>query len=143
MKLTSEVRDITEVYDGSSEHGSSTIHVICPFCGKDNEVYVWSFSACGRKCQGGNCSAHLTRFHGARMTIDVTDSQYQIMKDLESFLISDRDCGWWPSKRSLNSLVRKGLIFYGANKNKTELGYMLTSTGKKCMQNSQENRDER
>ena len=65
--------------------------------------------------------------------IKVTDSQYEIMKDLKSFIISDRDYGWWPSKRSLNALIKKGLIQYGVNKSKTEIGYYLTELGHKCI----------
>lgn len=135
MKLIAERKEITECTEGISVHGSSTMYVTCPFCGDENEVYIWSFAACGKKCGGNGCKAHLTRLSGAFLEIEVSDAQFEIMKDLESFIISDRDNGWWPSKHSLNALKKKGLIEYGANKQKTELGYMLTDLGKACLSN--------
>lgn len=134
MKLVAEQKDIVEVYEGDDTHGHSTMYVVCPFCSEENEVYNWSFAACGKKCSGNGCSAHLTRFSGAHLVFEVNEAQLEIMKDLKSFIIADPDYSWMPSKRSLNALVKKGLIEYGVNKKKTQFGYMLTDIGKKCLE---------
>lgn len=34
----------------SSEHGKSRARAWCPCCGFSTEVYVWSFSGCGKRC---------------------------------------------------------------------------------------------
>lgn len=34
----------------SSRHGKSTMTVKCPFCGRELEVYIWSFAGSGKRC---------------------------------------------------------------------------------------------
>ncbi len=131
MKLTAERKEITECTEGSSEHGNSTMYVTCPFCGEENEVYIWSFAACGKKCGGNGCKVHLTSKSGAFLEVEVNKAQLQIMEDLKQFIISERDSAWWPSKHSLNALVKKGLIIRG--RKNAEFGYMLTDMGAKCL----------
>lgn len=131
MKLISEVREITEAYEGDDTHGRSTMIVVCPFCKESNEVYIWSFAACGKKCGGNGCKAHLTSKSGAFLEVEVNEAQLQIMEDLKQFIISERDSAWWPSKHSLNALVKKGLIIRG--RKNAEFGYMLTELGAKCL----------
>ena len=38
------------VYEGSREHGRSTVFIECPFCGEQTEAYVWSLNGSGKKC---------------------------------------------------------------------------------------------
>ena len=52
-----EVRPLTYRRLASSEHGKSTMVVKCPFCGKEIEVYIWSFAGSGKRC---SCGAILT-----------------------------------------------------------------------------------
>lgn len=51
-------------YNGQSEHGRSTMFVICPFCNEELEVYIWSFYGCGRICE---CGAKLNRIKAQRV----------------------------------------------------------------------------
>lgn len=39
-------------YEGCSEHGKSTVDIECAFCGHTTTAFIWSLSACGKKCQG-------------------------------------------------------------------------------------------
>ena len=43
----------------TSEHGRSTIFVECPFCGRENVAYMWSFCGGGKRCENHDCRAHL------------------------------------------------------------------------------------
>ena len=43
----------------TSEFGRSTIFVECPFCGRKNVAYMWSFCGGGKRCGNRDCRAHL------------------------------------------------------------------------------------
>lgn len=42
-----------------SEFGRSRGTATCPFCGRDNIVYLWSLSGGGKRCQNHDCRAFL------------------------------------------------------------------------------------
>ena len=54
-----EFRELINLGVKSSRHGKSTMMVKCPFCGRELEVYIWSFAGSGKKC---SCGALLGRF---------------------------------------------------------------------------------
>lgn len=137
INLVVEKRPITDSCGGSTDHGNSTIFITCPFCNEETEAYIWSFSACGKKCESNGCDAWLTRFEGAFLRIAVTKNQLKIMQELERFIVANPDCDWKPSTRSLNALIEKGLVKYGKHNGgrSFELGFMLTDLGKKCLEN--------
>lgn len=37
-------------YAGRSGHGTSTVEIVCPFCGTEVEAYIWSLAGGGKKC---------------------------------------------------------------------------------------------
>ncbi|AUR90148.1 hypothetical protein NVP1138O_25 [Vibrio phage 1.138.O._10N.261.48.A1] len=47
-------RGLCESMGRTSEHGNSTIDLLCPFCGKITEAFIWSLAGSGKKC-AGNC----------------------------------------------------------------------------------------
>ena len=59
-KILCEIRPPEKAYIGSSSHGKSTKIIVCPFCERQIEVYIWSFAGCGRKCE---CGARLSDRH--------------------------------------------------------------------------------
>lgn len=36
----------------TSEHGGSTVDLLCPFCEKITTAFVWSLAGSGKKCEG-------------------------------------------------------------------------------------------
>ncbi len=51
-----EVNEYT-VRQGFSEHGSSWIHIGCPFCKEQSMTTAWSFAGSGKRCENSNCGA--------------------------------------------------------------------------------------
>lgn len=49
-----ETKEIVYIWDGKSEHGRSTIIILCPFCKREVEAYIWSWHGHGmKKCPCG------------------------------------------------------------------------------------------
>jgi len=44
------VIDVISWRNRYSDHGKSTIFVMCPFCKKETVAYMWSISGSGKKC---------------------------------------------------------------------------------------------
>lgn len=56
----------------SRPNGRSSFDIDCPFCGETIEVYVWSFTACGKNC---SCGAMLAgsgdAYHFKELTMEL------------------------------------------------------------------------
>ncbi len=48
-----------EMYGYRPEMGRSSSIAVCPFCGTRNRVYMWSLAGGGKRCENGDCRAHL------------------------------------------------------------------------------------
>ncbi len=58
-------RRATHVSGFYPRYGRSTVEVTCPFCETDHQVYLWSFSGCGRRCDV--CGAIMGHMYAARL----------------------------------------------------------------------------
>lgn len=123
-----------EVVGSLSEHGSSTVDIECPFCKTITTAYIWSISGSGKYCDG--CDTMLYRSGTAQKMMPVmSEAQEEIIKDLHQFKVATPDAGWRPSKRSINSLIKKGLVIngiYRVDGKFKEAGLFLSDLGVKC-----------
>lgn len=49
-----------------SEHGRSTVAILCPFCGAQVIAYKWSMAGSGKRCE---CGALHTWLSGSKMKV--------------------------------------------------------------------------
>ena len=59
LKKTEE-KEIETIYNGDESHGKSTIIIVCPFCKRETEAYIWSINGSGKRCNNNNCKAMLS-----------------------------------------------------------------------------------
>jgi ribosomal protein S27E len=50
-------KQLTDISHWSNEFSRAAIRIVCPFCNNPVIAYIWSFSACGKRCD--NCGAIL------------------------------------------------------------------------------------
>lgn len=123
-------RKKAEAVGGISEHGRSTVDIKCPFCGTVTTAYVWSLHGGGKMCDGYKCEVHLTWTGDACLLFPMlTEKQESVLSEIKQFISAPRGDGWHPSKRTLNSLVKKGFVKYDRFLDRAELGYQLTELG--------------
>jgi len=48
-----EIREIKEIYNFSRAFGRVALKIVCPFCNSKIIVYLWSYSAVGKRCDCG------------------------------------------------------------------------------------------
>ncbi|MGY6452267.1 hypothetical protein ACXIVA_20390 [Vibrio parahaemolyticus] len=124
----------TEVVGRVSEHGNSTMDVLCPFCEKITTAFIWSISANGKVCETEDCDVILYRDTAHKLFPKITEKQREVLKDLCQFKCASIGDGWHPNRRVLKSLLDKGLVAYGKwppNEAVREIGYYPTELGKR------------
>lgn len=133
MRKILEERD-ADVGAYCGEHGRSTVDIKCPFCSTVTTAYVWSIRGGGKMCNGHNCDTMLTGTGKAQKLFPkLTEAQLEVLKDVHQFVCADIGDGWYPNRRVLKGLEKKGYIAYGKfppNKPPRELGYFTTELGK-------------
>lgn len=136
-KILEEREAIVGSYYG--KHGRSTVDITCPFCSTTTTAYVWSIRGGGKMCDGSKCDTMLTGTGKAQKLFPkLTAAQIEVLKDIHQFVCADIGDGWYPNKRVLKGLEKKGYITYGKfppNQPPRELGYFTTELGKAYFKN--------
>lgn len=57
-------------YYSPRANGRSSVQVTCPFCETTIDCYLWSFTACGKRCDCGAMLARISAYHFKEETVN-------------------------------------------------------------------------
>ena len=90
---------IYTAYDGKSEHGRSTMIIVCPFCGLHVTVYRWSVRGGGKQCPCGALLGGLSLAYKLKPSV-LTQDVFKGAPDWVCYAFVDHKGGtWWSDKK--------------------------------------------